>query len=91
MNRDFLSKAIRQYARAVCDDGCNTSSTEKTSQNDTAELLRVLAMILEGKSIEKSFGSPGDWGYGTPIGDAIAARPTPKSDVEVHIETWGEQ
>ena len=40
---------------------------------DASELLRVLARIVEGKSIDQAFGAPGDWGYGTPIGDASYA------------------
>jgi flagellar biosynthesis/type III secretory pathway protein FliH len=36
-----------------------------------AELLCVLARACEGKDLYKSFGAPGDWGYGTPIGDAL--------------------
>jgi hypothetical protein len=40
---------------------------------DAAELIRVLARIVEGKSIYQAFGAPGDWGYGTDIGDALSA------------------
>lgn len=40
---------------------------------DNAELIRVLARILEGRSIPDAFGAPGNWGYDTPIGDALAA------------------
>ncbi len=35
--------------------------------------LSVLAHIVNGKSIERAFGAPGDWGYGTPIGDGVLA------------------
>lgn len=44
----------------------------RASDQDTSELIVVLARIVEGKTIERSFGAPGDWGYGTPIGDALA-------------------
>lgn len=40
---------------------------------DHAELIRVLARIVEGKTIDRAFGAPGDWGYGTDIGDALFA------------------
>ena len=40
---------------------------------DEAELLNCLARILEGKHPMAAFGSPGDWGYGTPIGKALFA------------------
>lgn len=38
---------------------------------DNAELLRVLARMVEGKSVYEAFGAPGDWGYETPIGEAL--------------------
>lgn len=38
---------------------------------DEAELLRVLARILEGQDTLRSFGAPGDWGYSNPIGKAL--------------------
>jgi hypothetical protein len=40
---------------------------------DDAELLICLARVLDGKDITRAFGSPGDWGYNTPIGRALAA------------------
>ena len=41
---------------------------------DVKDLLGVLAHIVDGKPIDKAFGSPGDWGYGTEIGAALASR-----------------
>jgi hypothetical protein len=40
---------------------------------DAAELGRVLANVVEGKPLDRSFGAPGDWGYSHPIGKALAA------------------
>jgi hypothetical protein len=40
---------------------------------DVAELALVLARVLEGEPILRAFGAPGDWGYGTPMGEAIRA------------------
>lgn len=56
-----LANAIRDKAETHID-----------TDVDTCELLRVLARVVEGRSLAQSFGAPGDWGYGTPIGDAIA-------------------
>lgn len=42
--------------------------------NEAMGLLSVLANIVDGMPVDRAFGSPGDWGYGTPIGDAIASR-----------------
>lgn len=69
MNKGKLVTAIRAlsartYRRAATDD----------ELRDAAELLCVLARVLDGKPIEKAFGAPGDWGYGTPIGDALAGK-----------------
>ena len=38
---------------------------------DFREFAQILARVLEGMPIEKVFGAPGDWGYGTPIGDGL--------------------
>lgn len=40
--------------------------------HDCVDLLRACARLVEGKTIYHAFGAPGDWGYGTPIGDALA-------------------
>lgn len=58
-----LSQVIRNEAQ-------NLLGTEHT---DAAELLLVLARLVEGKTLYKAMGAPGDWGYGTPIGDALLA------------------
>lgn len=38
---------------------------------EAAELARVLARLVAGKTLHEAFGAPGDWGYGTPMGEAI--------------------
>lgn len=73
MNTKKLSAAIREMARAIHDDGCGQPSTARVTTADTSELLRVLANLVDGKPMARSFGAPGDWGYGTPIGDALAS------------------
>lgn len=37
----------------------------------TEALIRVLGSVIEGVPVMKAMGAPGDWGYGTPIGDAL--------------------
>ena len=39
---------------------------------DAVELLRALNRLLDGRSIYQAFRAPGDWGYETPIGAALA-------------------
>ncbi len=68
MNAALLAKAIRAKADLLSQPDPLTKSDA-----DTAELLIVLARVLEGKPLSRAFGAPGDWGYGTPIGDALAA------------------
>jgi hypothetical protein len=63
MNRDHLRAAILAKAREIDAD------------SDTKELLCVLSRVVLGKPVAVAFGAPGDWGYGTPIGDALAAKP----------------
>lgn len=41
----------------------------------SVDLLGCLLRLLPGRSIEEihsAFGAPGDWGYETPLGDALA-------------------
>lgn len=61
-----LAEIIRSHADAI-----QNSEGEQPHPAETAELLRCLARVVEGKTRYKSFGAPGDWGYGTPIGDAV--------------------
>lgn len=66
MNCAALSKAIREQARDLREAG------HEIRLDDHVELLRVLAHIVDGMPISRAFGSPGDWGYETPIGRALA-------------------
>lgn len=34
-------------------------------------LIGVLAHVVNGMEVLRAFGAPGDWGYGTPIGDGL--------------------
>lgn len=61
----LLAKAIRNTANKQDKDGGLNC--------DVSELARVLARVIEGKTIDQAMGAPGDWGYGTPIGDALFA------------------
>ena len=40
---------------------------------DAYTLLLVLANVAEGESLLLAMGTPGDWGYSTPIGKALLA------------------
>jgi hypothetical protein len=62
-----LAKALRDFAQDV------SEQVAGVDQSDCAELIRVLARVIEGKSVDRAFGAPGDWGYGTPIGDGVFA------------------
>ncbi len=65
MNYSKLAEVLRAKAEKIQDQ------LDHPDRLDTAEIFRVLARICEGKEIPKAFGAPGDWGYGTPIGDAL--------------------
>lgn len=74
MNKDRLASKLRDRADSM-DLNClgpGLSESEEQELRDNAELVRVLARVVEGMTLEKAFGAPGDWGYGTPIGDALA-------------------
>ena len=70
--RNALSKEIRERSARLRNAGFEVSTVGQLA--DDGELLAVLARIIEGKPIEKAFGSPGDWGYGHPIGAALAGK-----------------
>lgn len=86
-----LPKVIRQIAETML---AKHRENDPESYNlDEAELLNCLARILEGKHPLKAFGSPGDWGYGTPIGDALLAAfkqplPEPRRFTDEQVEAW---
>lgn len=67
MNNPELAKVVRDRAEAVA-----AEMPERASDFHTAELLRVLARLLEGKTIYRAFGAPGDWGYSNPIGATLS-------------------
>lgn len=71
MNSVEMAKAIRERARAQHDIQVNPLTMGELADN--AELLIVLARVVEGRPIGRAFGSPGDWGYNHPIGRALAA------------------
>jgi len=66
-----MSKAIRARAQQMRD--ADEVGLPNGALADNAELLIVLARIVEGKAIDRAFGAPGDWGYSHPIGRALAA------------------
>ncbi|KFB68908.1 hypothetical protein [Candidatus Accumulibacter vicinus] len=69
-----LAAALRKKAAEVRNVASTTEEEDKTLR-DAADLLSVLAHVVDGKPLAKAFGSPGDWGYETAIGAAIAAAP----------------
>lgn len=64
-----LAKVVRAAAAKAAPD----DAPDRAESIDAAELLRCFARLLEGKDLDKAMGAPGDWGYGTPIGDAVLA------------------
>lgn len=80
MNIKSLSMALRNKATELssvaAEPGEVDATTAKQDQTlrDAAELIRVLARLVEGRPIAKAFGAPGDWGYETPVGAAADHR-----------------
>jgi hypothetical protein len=70
-----LANVVRARAEALTDLAWEQQETIPADLHrlarDVAELALVLARVLEGKPMLRAFGAPGDWGYGTPIGDAL--------------------
>lgn len=80
MNNKELASAVRKLRERVAEliedlyeqGGFESHSVASEDLRDTKDLLGVLAHIVDGKPVEKAFGAPGDWGYHTPIGKALA-------------------
>lgn len=85
MDIQSLAIALRNKAAEVRNVNVDTEQEHETLR-DAAELLRVLSRIVSGMPAAKAFGAPGDWGYETPLGEALAAAPK----VEIQGANHGE-
>jgi hypothetical protein len=73
MNTRLMAMAVREVAQQLRDvDPAHVAHLGIVE--DSVELLKVLARILEGIPAHQAFGAPGDYGYETSIGKALAAR-----------------
>lgn len=66
-------------------------AAEKNPELDhhTTALISVLGSVIEGVPVERAMGSPGAWGYGEPIGDALLAllqAPDEMPNLEPHAD-----
>jgi len=66
----MITEEQRNLCRAI-----NEHATRENPDLDphTEALIRVLGSVIEGVDPIRAMGSPGSWGYGTPIGDALLA------------------
>jgi len=71
MDKNLLTAALREQAELVR-DAAELDTPAAADLKDAAELIRVLARVVQGDSLMRAFGAPRDWGYGTPIGKALA-------------------
>lgn len=71
-NGGALASALRSKASEVR-EVYSESTVDNQALRDAASLLRVLANVVEGMSMPKAFGAPGDWGYETELGKAVLA------------------
>ena len=79
MNTMQMSQTIGQMARKIRDREDPKTGVCSPEDADISELLQVLCRIIdrspmvgpEALIIRRAFGAPGDWGYGTPIGEAL--------------------
>lgn len=69
MNAPELSKALREIADELA-EAENEDGYSKYA--DEAELIRILARLVEGKDLWRAFGAPGDFGYASRIGKGLA-------------------
>jgi len=77
MDSKKLAAVIREMKTivdVVVDADVPEIETVRDDLRDVKDLLGVLALIVAGTPIYRAFGSPGDWGYETAIGKALASR-----------------
>ncbi len=74
-----IEKSEREYSAALERlrdlDKDGEANTEAHQLREAIELVRCLRRLLNGRTVNevyKAFGAPGDFGYDTPIGDALA-------------------
>lgn len=72
MDERPMATALRNKAAEVRNLNV-VSEKEYQTLRDAADLLRVMAHLMEGMPTIKAFGSPGDWGYETELGKAVVA------------------
>ena len=72
MNTRLMVMAVRETAKQLRDIG-TVDFYPDDIVGDAVELLKGLARILEGTPVPRAFGVPGDYGYETSIGKALAA------------------
>ena len=70
-----FDRAVRRL-RELADDGApqEIHDLARTLRN-ASELVRTLRRLAGGRTAQEihgAFGAPGDWGYDTPVGDALA-------------------
>lgn len=74
--QDAIAKRERDYVRAL--DALRRDDEPDGVVHDlreAIELARCCRRLLAGRSVEeihRAFGAPGDFGYDTPIGDALS-------------------
>jgi hypothetical protein len=77
MNGPALAVAIRNHASILRDADQKPPTIGELA--DCSDLVLALARIVERSTeprvIGRAFGAPGDWGYNSPIGRALADIP----------------
>lgn len=75
-----LAIELRDYAGQILDLIHDLEDLDEDDFNRKAlvlrngtTLIRVLANVAAGKPLLKAMGAPGDWGYDTPLGQALLA------------------
>lgn len=68
----MITQQQRDLRNAVINLLRNNLTDEPDEHVDA--LILVLGSVIEGVPIDRAMGAPGDWGYGTPIGDALLAQ-----------------
>ena len=66
-----LSNTLRERIDAFDDDNYDQCLIDTLRLCEAC--IDTLAHIANGMDVVRAFGAPGEWGYGTPIGDGVWA------------------
>ena len=80
-NLQLVLRRLSENVRALSYFSDDMPPESVRELREAAELICVLSRIIDGQSVYRAFGAPGDWGYQYPLGNALSLLYHHNSDV----------